>query len=160
MTRWIFIMIVGALCAGCGGTAAKAPKASKPPGPAVEEEALSPITNSDACATRMHDLCGSLLLYYATRHALPEHVEELREVPGFPGELACPVSQQPYVYDRGGMPVGNRGARVVLWDASAVHDGMRWGIAIGEGAGNQPVEARVIALPESMFENKPEPAAP
>src|SRR4051812_10374522 len=44
---------------------------------------VAPITNTDACASHLHQICGPLLLYYHLNHHLPENLDELRAVPGF-----------------------------------------------------------------------------
>ena len=140
-------LLVLALLIGCAGSKTQlAPRASTRP-------LQAPISNTDPCATRLHDLCGPLLLYYATHHKLPARAEELLAVPGFDiaKELVCPVSQKQYIYNSAGIPTPGRGGRIILFDPTPAHSGQRWAIAIQEITGDQPLVAKVIALPESFF---------
>jgi hypothetical protein len=116
-------------------------------------EAVAPISNTDACATRLHDLCEPLLLYYVTRHELPARLEDLRQVPGFSElDLRCPVSRLPYVYNPVGIQTGDDQPRLVIYDAAPSHSGMRWAIAIVEPKDPaNALVAKVVAVPEGRF---------
>ena len=116
-------------------------------------EAVAPISNTDACATRLHDLCEPLLLYYATRHEIPARLEELRQMPGFTElDLRCPVSRLPYVYNPVGIQTGDDQPRLVIYDAAPSHSGMRWAIAIVEPKDPaNALVAKVVAVPEGRF---------
>lgn len=111
-----------------------------------------PITNTDACATRLHDICGPLLLYFAANHRLPERIEELADVQGFEGvrDFTCPVSRQPYIYKPEGI-INPDTSRVILYDPVPCHSGLRWGLSIAEPAINAPLIAKVIAVPEARL---------
>ena len=113
-------------------------------------EAVAPISNTDACATRLHDLCEPLLLYYATRHEIPARLEDLRQMPGFTElDLRCPVSRLPYVYNPVGIQTGDDQPRLVIYDAAPSHSGMRWAIAIVEPKDPaNALVAKVVAVPE------------
>jgi hypothetical protein len=103
---------------------------------------------------RLHDLCAPLLLYYATHQALPERLDDLRQVPGFESqvELICPVSNRPYIYNSFGLPHPDRAERVVIYDPTPAHSGFRWAISIIEPQQpNAPLITKVIAIPESQF---------
>ena len=144
MLRALTIFLALAVIAGCGSTGTPRRTDTKP---------AAAVTYTDACATRLHDLCGPLLLYYAINRKLPADAEELRRVDGFPdlAELRCPVSKQPYVYNRAGLPTAGGGGRVILYDATGAHDGKRWAIAIQETSNpNEPLQAKVIPLPASF----------
>jgi len=101
---------------------------------------------------RLHEVCGTLLLYYNTHHDLPPTLPALAKAPGAAdaGELACPASHQPYVYIPAGVPVDPPPSRVVLFDPTPAHANKRFAIVIQPPP--QPggvLQARVIAIPES-----------
>jgi hypothetical protein len=129
-------------------TASGVPKPNAPPrGPSAK------LTINDPCPARLHDICGPLLLYYATNYHLPARVEELQRIPGFEsvGPYVCPVSKQPYVYDAKGIVGPNIVQRAVIYDAAPSHGGYRWAIVVEEANGNDPLIAKVVAWPESRF---------
>lgn len=110
---------------------------------------------------RLHDICGLLLLYYATHQQLPAHIEELARVPGFENvrDLTCPVSGQSYIYNPVGIVNSGAASRVVLYDPSPAHAGMRWAISIIEPKDrNSALISKVVALPESDFSLSMPPA--
>jgi hypothetical protein len=122
--------------------------------PAVANKApVAPITNTDPCAGRLHDICEPLFLYYIKHNQLPGRLEELREIPGFESlELICPVSKKPYLYNPIGITTSESRARIICYDAAPSHSGMRWAISIIEPENdNGPLVTKVIALPESHF---------
>lgn len=139
------------ICAALAGFSCTAPRKSQ------ASPSDAPITNTDPCATRLHDLCGPLLLYYATHRQLPPQLEELRSVSGLESavELVCPVSGRPYLYNPQGILLPEQQARVVIYDPLPSHSGMRWGISIIEPSGPGPLITKVIALPESVFRFQP-----
>ena len=108
---------------------------------------------TDPCASRLHDICGHLLLYYAVNKRLPQDLDGLRagigsaDVP----PLTCPVSGRDYLYHTAGLRVPGRSGRLVLYDASPAHSGMRWGIVIVGAGGAGPLSTRVILLPEERI---------
>jgi hypothetical protein len=115
-----------------------------------------PITNNDPCAGRLHQICGPLLLYYATNRRLPDSLDELFQVPGFQlqnDEFTCPVTRLPYIYDPRGIPApASAGGRIILADATPAHSHLRWAVSIIEP--KEPGGAlitKVIAVPESYF---------
>ena len=113
------------------------------------------ISESDACPQRLHDLEGGLLLYYAQNRRLPPTLASL-VLPGTDAAAAaeailCPVSHQPYVYDPRGLPGPDGVSRLIVYDSLPSHNGRRWAITIAESDGNQPLIAKVIAVPESTF---------
>jgi hypothetical protein len=156
------VLLAAVLLAGCGGAArggkAAPPQATGPGTGAVGESTtttpVAPITNTDACATRLHDLCEPLLFYYLKNHNLPPRLEDLQGLPGFEGQvdLRCPVSHLPYVYNPAGILTAESRARIIAYDAAPSHSGMRWAISIIEPEDNGPLIARVVALPESHFQ--------
>jgi len=148
----IAIAAIVLLATGC---AAPSSSTSTPRTP----QAASPDVpiNTDPCAQRLHELCGTLLLYYNTHHALPPTLAALAQAPGAKdaGDLACPASGQPYVYIPAGVPVDPPPSRVVLFDPTPAHGersggGKRFAIVIQPPS--QPagvLQARVIAIPEA-----------
>jgi hypothetical protein len=143
------------LTEGCG------PSSQGGPGPrrtvTTRPSNASPITNTDPCANRLHDFCGPLLLYFNVERRLPQRIEELGQVTGFENlrDFTCPVSHQPYIYSPTGIPGLEPGSRVVLYDPIPSHSGVRWGIAVQVPGEDQPLIAKVIALPESKIPRQP-----
>jgi hypothetical protein len=142
----------GALCitlilVGCAASTKPAPIAR------LGEQNNAPITSADACATRLQDISGDLLLYYAINHHLPQTLDELSDLPdiGQVPPLVCPVSHQPYIYDRVGIPLPGQDSRIVLYDATPAHSGYRWGITVSTPQAGKPLVMKVIALSESIF---------
>lgn len=159
--RWGGLTLLGLLTlAGCQTPPARSSSPARTAKPKAAHQVVmtadgKPITNTDACANRMHELCGPLLLYYAQKHRLPKDLEELRQLPGV-GDIpafTCPVSGRPYVYDPSGLPGTEPGSWVVLYDPAASHSGMRWAISITAKTASAPV-TKVVALPDSFFAPK------
>jgi hypothetical protein len=167
----LFLAIVGLLLIGCqpqqrATRTAPSPSSSsgqtiEPPQtqPDARADAVAPISNTDACASRLHDLCEPLLLYYATRHEIPPRLEDLRQMPGFSElDLRCPVSRLPYIYNPVGIQTGDDQPRLVIYDAAPSHSGMRWAIAIVEPKDPaNALVAKVVAVPERRFTFKSRP---
>lgn len=158
------LVLIGAALAGCQAQPGPAGRgrADRVEQPDAPQQAQSPDArtpagpsiNTDPCATRMHDLCGPLLLYYLTNRRLPERLEELSTMLGADGTapIACPVSNRPYVYNPDGLLMPETRSRVVIYDPAPSHYGIRWGVSIVEP--QEPtgaLVAKVIALPESTF---------
>ena len=115
--------------------------------PAAEPVAVHrPSLKNDPCAERLHDICGALLMYYATRRQLPPTPAALRSTAGVPlPPLVCPASGKPYVYTPAGVPIPQRTGRVVMYDPQPSHSGMRWAVlATPSPDGN--ITARVILV--------------
>ena len=111
-----------------------------------------PSVRKDPCAERLHDVCGHLLLYYASHKRLPPTLAELKSALAMrPPPLVCPASGKPYVYDPAGVSIPGRPGRLALYDPEPSHSGMRWAIMVGTPADGANVTARVILLPESEF---------
>jgi hypothetical protein len=139
------------LAAGCGGHQAAAP------------EVRRPSLEQDPCATRLHDLSGRLLLYYAANRRLPESLDDLPPLdPANPTPAVCPVSGDPYIYNPKGVAIAGRPGLLVLYDPLPSHAGMRWGVFANREAGGPGLTARVLLLPEGLFTPaaKPPAAAP
>ena len=141
-------MVLAAVLAAVGCTGTARDNAAPPP-----DSGTAPITNTDPCAMRLHDLSGALLAYYMEYYQFPAKLSELADasvlLPAPPAE--CPVSKRPYVYNPEGILLPERSSRVLVYDAAPSHSGMRWAITAEERAdGGLPV-TKVLALPESFF---------
>ena len=68
------------------------PPQKRPTTPAAA--ARTPGAADDACAARLHDLSGLLLLYFVTNHRLPEKLEDLAPLadPDMEFGTTCPAS--------------------------------------------------------------------
>jgi hypothetical protein len=143
------VALLSLLLAGCVQQ-----KQARPP---VQDPGTSPltapITNTDACATAMHDICGAFLLFYASQNRLPAQLSELYSSDFLSRDVrfVCPVGQQPYIYNPGGIFLQDQNALVILYDATPAHSQHRWAISIQEPHPGQPLVAKVIALPEQFF---------
>ena len=124
------------------------------PRPATQPtaSAAAPLAGENDCATRLHEICGALLLYYNIHRDLPPIVDVLERSPGAEnvGEMTCPASGKPYVYVPGGVPIAPAPSRVVLYDAEPSHAGKRLAVTIQPPQGDGPLIAKVIAVPESQ----------
>lgn len=161
--RLFALFACGLAIAGCAAPAtpqsAPADRVSAAPSTrpgAVKTDPLTPtpkLTLSDPCPTRLHDLCGPLLLYLTTNFRLPERIDELRDMPGSDamGDFYCPTSAQPYVYNPAGVVGANVSQRAVIYDAVSSHAGYRWAIVVREATPNAPFIVEVVAWPESRF---------
>ena len=97
---------------------------------------------------RLHDLCAPLLLFYARYQQLPTKIDELAQVPGISvPELVCPASNEKYVYNPNGPSGREPGTRIILYDASPVHAGRRWGVEVREPTPGQALVAKVVVMP-------------
>jgi hypothetical protein len=149
----VLVISVGSLISGCGG---KGDQAGAQPAPARQVERGGgkqiPISNTDPCAMRLHDLCAPLLLYYNNNHNLPARLEDLREVVGFQDQviLTCPTSNRPYIYNPVGVVNSNQPERIIIYDAEP-HGGIRWAISIVEPQGDGALVTKVVGLQESQF---------
>jgi hypothetical protein len=135
------------------------PAPSIPEPPPEKQKSAARISNTDPCATQLHDVCGAFLLFYKQNQRLPHDLAELAKSPMFTdaaAELACPVSKRAYVYNPVGIMTTDRQPRVILYDAAPTHSGFRWAISIIEPEEEDgPLITKVIALPESTFTMKP-----
>ena len=158
-TRCLLMALAcGFVVAGCAAPIKQPAGGNRPTSapatqPGARAASSAKLTIDDPCATRLHDICGPLLLYYATHSRLPERVETLQQIPGFEavGPYLCPVSNQPYIYNAQGLVGPNVSLRAVLYDAAPTHAGYRWAIVVQEPAGNAPLIAKVVAWAESRF---------
>jgi hypothetical protein len=119
---------------------------------AAAPETRRPSLQEDPCAERLHDLSGRLLLYYSQHGRLPAALDALPPLdPASPTPPVCPASGRPYVYAPAGVRVPDQPGRLVLYDAQAIHAGMRWGVFVDEAPDSARLTARVILVPEDAF---------
>lgn len=107
----------------------------------------------DSCANRLHSIEGQIIYYYARFHRLPNSLEELRPFadPGESVDYSCPVSHQSYVYVQNGLALGADPKRLIVFDATPVHNGYRWGILLSFPSGRQPLKTDVIPIKEDVM---------
>src|SRR5205823_576572 len=108
---------------------------------------------TDACSSRMEDICEAILWYHASNKKLPATLEDLLPMPGStnPLEFTCPTSGQRYVYLATPLAANGVVYRLVLYEPKAVHGGTRWGIVMRPTTGNAEVLLQVIALDDKLL---------
>lgn len=142
------------LLTGCGA----APEEATTRSASADGADARPISSTDPCAMRLHDLSGDLLLFYFTHGRLPDELSELAELPGAATDtaaLTCPESDAGYIYNPNGILLAEQGTYVVLYDPAPVHAGMRWAITVREPDEGGTLIAKVVALPERFFALRP-----
>ena len=107
----------------------------------------------DACAGRLHDICGLLLEYYALNRQFPERLEDLAPLAEAESEFvpACPVSGLEYVYVPGGLGAAGTGQRLIIYEQTPAHNGLRWVVVGAPAEGDLPPSTRVIPFSEERF---------
>ena len=105
------------------------------------------------CATRLHDLGGLLLHYYALNRKLPATLDEVAPLADMGVEFHndCPDSRRPYTYAPGGLRTSGGGGMLVLYDAVPAHRGLRWGVFLFPPASGQVPTTRVILMSDEVF---------
>ncbi len=141
-------LLLGALLVGCApSTGPSARSTVGPSEPAVPQ-------GPDASAERLHDVCGSLLLFHASQGRLPDSLAELAAATGLEASRTLdPATGRPFAYARGGFAASAEGASVVVLAEPAPGAAVRWAVAFEPGRGAST--CRVVALPASS----PDPAA-
>lgn len=135
------------------------PKSSSP----TTRASRPTISGTDPCATRLHELCGVLLLYYVKHQDLPPTLDDLKGAPGAEavGDFTCPVSHKPYVYTPTGIPSpAGPNALLIVYDTAPTHGGMRLAISVTPPINGGPLVPEVILAPESRFPAKPPTTRP
>lgn len=127
------------------------------------EEQLSlarqaPITNTDPCAMRLHDICGAMLFYYFNHYELPQSLADLEPIsedqPLPP--MICPVTQVPYIYNLDGIYLPERNSWIILYDPAPAHSRMRWAVTVQQPPDEtEMLVTKVIGLPERFFVLRP-----
>jgi len=146
----------------CGGFAAVAlaALATGCQNPTPPPEVRRPSLQQDACAERLHDLCGRLLLHYSLHQRLPDTLEALPPLdPANPTPTVCPVSGEPYVYKPEGLRIPGQPGLLVLYDPQPSHAGMRWGVFVDKVSGGNRLTARVLLVADDAVRSA-EPPSP
>jgi hypothetical protein len=113
----------------------------------------------DPCASRLHDVAGSLLLYYAAHESLPPDLSTIKQAGGEAcPPLQCPISGKPYMYSPMGLEIPGLPGRVVLYDATACHEGNKWGLVVNQMGPGKPLQVQVLLLPASAIPASPAPS--
>ena len=138
-----------ALLAGC---------VSEPVDPAPREVP----TGLNPTAERLHEICGSILLFHGAYHRMPESLEELRRATGMtPDAIIDPVTRRPFAYVPEGFATSPAGRRAVLLAAPGPGAETCWAVTVLQA--NRSLSAKVVALPAEAFAElagKQTPAAP
>ena len=115
-----------------------------------------PLAKAGGCDSRLQDISGLILLYMQQTHQLPQSLDDLRGYPGATdvGNFTCPVSGKPYIYKPDGIPTPSGAGRIMVYDPTPAHDGMRLCLVIPDPGKSAAVVMQVIALPDSFFKGK------
>lgn len=153
--RILCTLLIGAAAVGCGSRAGTS-SATRPTA-ASSQQPQAVVSNTDACASQMHDLCGAFLGYLLTHPTLPPSLDELdrRFLPQGEESFFCPLSRQAYIYRPNGIILPEKNARIILYDASPSHSGFRMAIRAEEPEDGRAPVMKVVALPESFFLLRP-----
>ncbi len=127
-------------------------KPAKNPSAPISRVDPNDVVDADPCAANMQQIAGALLLYYATKHQMPERLRDI--IPMADSDtlkLECPASKMPYSYSPEGLRAEGKTKVIVVYDAAATHSGVRWCIVMS--APKSPVNRslEVVAMPESQF---------
>lgn len=124
--------------------------ADRPP-PAPAQLTAQQLT--DACAMRLHDVSGYLLLYYTENQRLPKSLDEL--IPLADGDdefsLVCPASGLPYVYAPEGLAAPGQSRGLLLYEATSAHGGIRWGMVADAAPPGAPLMTYVIPMSDALL---------
>lgn len=150
-------MTAAILCLGCQPS--PNPKSSARTVASVRSTHSTPspeeIQAASGCKERLHDISGMLLLYNDLNHRLPQSLQDLRDIPGVTlGDLTCPGSKQPYVYNASGIPTPSGAGVVILYDPAPSHSGLRFCISLKDSSRGGAAVTNVIALPEEFFKGR------
>ena len=130
------------------------------PGEPAAPSPRPPVT--DPCAERLHEISGQLLLYYATNKRLPQSPDELAtvELKSSGPPLVCPESGKAYLYRPDGLTVPGYPGLLVLYDATTVHNGGRWGIFRSNRDSGTSLGFRVVWVDEAVMRSVPRATTP
>ena len=136
---WLTPLLILAAAAGC---------ATQPTAPASRPA----VPEDDACAERLQDVAGQLLMFYVQHHQLPHDLSQLGPDATTP---VCPVCKKPYLYNPQGLEVPHLSARTIVWDAEPCHAGVRWGIVMEPPSQGQSLNLKVVPLPGEPVPQSP-----
>ncbi len=95
-----------------------------------------------------------MLMYYALNKQLPLSLEALKPFAntGTELKLTCPESNLPYVYSRDGLVAAGTDRRIIVWDPTPAHHGMRWCIVMPYQKPGDPLVPEVVPIQEKAFQ--------
>ena len=111
--------------------------------------------DTDDCAARLQNIIGQLYAYYLANHRYPDRLDELAKYADFDQvpDYKCPVSHLPYSYAPNGLESVNATGRLIVYDATPVHQNARWGIIVRPPPrGQQTMTMEVVIIPEGFFQ--------
>jgi hypothetical protein len=94
---------------------------------------------ADPVATRMHEISGAMLEYYALNGRLPPKLQDL----GPPADS--------FVYVPAGLQSPDDTRQIVLYDDKPTNPAQRWVILMQRPKARQPAATWVVLLPEIVF---------
>ena len=157
----ILATLLAAVVAGCASNESAGRVGRDEASPPASPGGVGPISATDPCAMRLHDLSGGFAVFIQMNARLPESLDELTQVTFFDLPPAtCPTSGKPYVYRPTGIYLAELGEQVILYDPAPSHGGRRLAVTIAEPT--EPggaVVTDVIPLPERFFLLNPTPTA-
>jgi len=109
------------------------------------------LTAKDRCPSRLHDIEGALLLYYALKKQFPTSLEELRSVADTKLDFTCPDSGLPYTYVPNGLRKPGGTKRIIVHDAVMNRDGTRWCIVVNDVRPGSSQSTEVVQMVEPVF---------
>jgi hypothetical protein len=152
------LLLLPSILTGCQPSppATSAPKAtiSAAPLPAGRQPTVDETLAADPCSTRLEDIEGAMLMYYALNKQLPLSLEALKPFAntGTELKLTCPESNLPYVYSRDGLVAAGTDRRIIVWDPTPAHHGMRWCIVMPYQKPGDPLVPEVVPIQEKAFQ--------
>jgi len=130
------------------------PPIAATPLPANRQPTADEALASDPCSTQLENIEGALLMYYALNKRMPDSLEQLKPFAdaGTELKLTCPVSNQPYVYSPAGLVAVGTSKRIIVWDPTPAHQGMRWCIIMPPIEHGAALVPQVVPIGEKAFE--------
>jgi hypothetical protein len=123
-------------------------------GPISSDEAV----NSDPDAAQLHDISGTLLLFYALNKKMPDHLSDLQPMADAdePLKLNSVPSGQPYLYFPQGVTAPDVLSKIIVCDPAPNKLARRWCILMGPQNG-KTLSLNVTSFPESDFQQQASP---
>ena len=109
------------------------------------------LTAKDRCPSRLHDIEGALLLYYALKREFPASLEDLRSVSDTKLDFTCPDTGLPYTYVPNGLRKPGVTKRIIVHDSVMNHDGTRWCIVVADSRRSSSQSTEVVQMVEPVF---------
>ncbi len=148
------VTLLSLLCACQPSGVPQKLKSSGAPLPTDRPATADEVVASDPCSSRLHDIEGALLMYYAVNKRMPLVLEEIKPYAdaGTQLVLTCPVSNLPYAYSAEGLLAAGTERRMIVWDSTPAHHGLRWCIVMPRPAQGSVLVPEVIPITEKAFE--------